>query len=405
MVNKLDAAVKKLLSSSNSQSKADSLDQMLWLKTDKNSEESLRTYIDGKTGYGKKHLNEAKTRLADLTHERLDREWRDVDTADLASVKEFVSKLDPKDDYLKPETEKILSKLTLASDKKADSQRKVKEAMSISNGKNFSDVDLKRAFDLMSEAAESIEFNEEERNTFNDLKDLFYYLRFSENKTRENAVLYLSSVENGKHKTEFENWLREFDSELSSCNRLRSKIKSETDSFDEYAAASAHSSNIIGEYRSYLKKVKREYIRSNGGCDFRFGGGVAAVFGDSSKPLAFSAELKFGNAFRPVSLTAGFFMVLKCFYKEGYVDINTGKPWYDPSYIFKGEIKVNLFKVGKKCRFYISPGGGYELDDESPVVIARTGFQTRFFDISAFGYQHLASDYGPHYGVGISFYL
>lgn len=401
ILNKLKAYIDDLQSRCEDFVKSKNLDEERWFKVDVGDEKSLRSYVYELVDYQKSHVEEAKNYLHGLVRDRLDRQWAQLDTTDLAAVKKFVDGLDHTDTYLKAESERLLSRLTQENAKKTLARRWMNEAKEryLARDGN-STTDLRDIYTLLDKASSIIEFDDNTSKLYNDVKDEYFMSLFVENKTIENANTYLAEVEDGKNKKYVEIWKDKYMSDMAACLKQREKIKARTLSLDEYISMeNPNGSPFIG-YSKYLKKEKRKYIRSKGGSDFRFGMGASALLEEGMIRGGASADFKLGNYLRPVSCTIGMMGV----YNYKPFDYTSDDVLRENYYVANLALKFNLFKLGDKCRFYVSPGIGATFPGCIVNVSGRTGLSFRVLDLSVFDFHHFESE-KDFMGISLSFYL
>lgn len=383
-------------------------DQERWKIVNDNDEDSIRAYLIESVDYEKRHIDEAKAMLARLAHQKLDTLWSAVDKTNYNSVKQFVDNLDPSDGYLRKESETVLLRLEQDRNKLEAIRNGLEEAKRrCRDGEDQSLEGLNKIISLFETAKQTIGLDEESQRLYDGLMDDYLFWQFLDSKTLDNASLYLSTVKNGKNRFFVQKWYEDNMSELDDCLKLRNKIKSPTLSFDDYVSYSGI--NHTSEYHKYLKSEKRKYLRSQGGRNVRLGIGALYYVDDIELfDYGLSVDLKIGNVFRPVSWTIGVLALNNYPYYGNSYGFD-GNEIYDYSYdlaiIVNTMLKVNLFKLGKKGRLYISPGLGYNVSNEDYNAIARIGFGFRFIDVSVFGLYHFNGYATNCAGLSFSFYL
>lgn len=409
ILNKIVDFQKSLCSLAKNEAEEVNRDQIRWEKVNDKDEDSIRAYLTESVDYEKRHIDEAKAMLTRLTHQKLDALWSAVDKTDYNSVKFFVDKLDSSDMYLKKESEAVLLGLVQKSEKLEIIKNGLEEAKRrYRNGNNQSLDSLKIIITPFKTAKQTIGLDEESQRIYDDLMDNYLFWQFCNHKTFDNASLYLSTVKNGENRLFVQKWYDDNMSKLADCLKLKNKIKSSTMSFDDYVSYSGN--NQASGYYKYLKSEKRRYSRSQGGRNLRLGiGGLYYMDETEMFDFGTSVDLKVGNAFRAVSWTVGvMFLNDYPYFESGYreYDYEVYDHYnYNPTIIANTMLKVNLIRLGNKCRFYLSPGFGYNITNEDYSAIARLGFGFRVVDISVFGICHFDENSTNCAGLSFSFYL
>lgn len=132
----------------------------------------------------------------------------------------------------------------------------------------------------------------------------------------------------------------------------------------------------VSKHTKRANKVKQ--VKSDKGTLFHVGVG-ASCFGTrkGARPTGI-LEFKLGDSFQRLNWIVG---------ASGRPDIVKGEG--TRSIFVNTALKVNLFPITDKCRFYIAPGGGYDVLKESIEYYARAGMCFKHLDI--FGqYQSVA---------------
>ena len=132
----------------------------------------------------------------------------------------------------------------------------------------------------------------------------------------------------------------------------------------------------VSKHTKRANKVKQ--VKSDKGTLFHVGVG-ASCFGTrkGARPTGI-LEFKLGDSFQRLNWIVG---------ASGRPDIVKGEG--TRSIFVSTALKVNLFPITDRCRFYIAPGGGYDVLKESIEYYARAGMCFKHLDI--FGqYQSVA---------------
>ena len=268
-----------------------------------------------------------------------DEKWKSVDKDDEAAILSYINETTVYRKRHLTEARMMYDILHSHNTAVEDAESKIAFAKDLYvRGEARSETGSKRVYDLLNEASKYVELDKQARDILYEIDDDRAYKHFKEAPDFSAAEDYLKNFPQGIYKRQVEDW--------------------------------------VSKHTKRANKVKQ--VKSDKGTLFHVGVG-ASCFGTrkGARPTGI-LEFKLGDSFQRLNWIVG---------ASGRPDIVKGEG--TRSIFVSTALKVNLFPITDKCRFYIAPGGGYDVLKESIEYYARAGMCFKHLDI--FGqYQSVA---------------
>ena len=258
-------------------------------------------------------------------------------------------------------------------------------------GEARSETGSKRVYDLLTEASKYVELDKQAKDILYEIDDDRAYKRFKEAPDLAAAEEYLKNFPQGIYKRQVSDW-------VSKHTKRAKKVKQAKPVKEMKPAKQAKPAKQVREAKQ-TKPVKQ--ASPDKPTLFHVGVG-ASYFGTrkGARPTGI-LEFKLGDSFQRVNWIVG---------ASGRPDLFKGEG--TKSLFVNTALKVNLFPITDKCRFYIAPGGGYDILKESIEYYGRAGLCFKHLDV--FGvYQSVAlypntgkiPPYNYYTGVSVVWYF
>lgn len=285
-----------------------------------------------------KRIDDLGASQAEFIHQD-DEKWKSLDKDDEAAILSYINETTVYRKRHLTEARMMYDILHSHNTAVEDAESKIAFAKDLYvRGEARSEAGSKRVYDLLNEASKYVELDKQARDILYEIDDDRAYKHFKEAPGFSAAEDYLKSFPQGIYKRQVEDW--------------------------------------VSKHTKRANKVKQ--VKSDKGTLFHVGVG-ASCFGTrkGARPTGI-LEFKLGNSFQRLNWIVG---------ASGRPDIVKGEG--TRSIFVSTALKVNLFPITDKCRFYIAPGGGYDVLKESIEYYARAGMCFKHLDI--FGqYQSVA---------------
>ena len=347
------------------------LDDEKWDSIDKDDEAAILSYINETTAYRKRHLADARI-MYDILHSHN------------SAVEDAHSKIAfAKDLYVR--------------------------------GEARSETGSKRVYDLLTEASKYVELDKQATEILSEINEDRMYQQFKEAPNYAAAEDYLRTYPQGLYKRQVEEWVNKHTKHSKKVKQAQpakqakpAKQVKQSKATKPVKQAKATKQAKPARKTEKVKPVKAakpvkevEQTRQVAGDTKRiapFHVGLGASYSATRKGgrPAGILEFKLGDSFQRVNWILG---------ASGRPDIVKGEG--TKSIFVNTALKVNLFPLTDKCRFYVAPGGGYDILNESIEYYGRAGLCFKHLDVfgqyrSVAYYPMIAKKPAYNYYTGVS---
>lgn len=361
------------------------IDDINWGNVSESSESSLKGYIESDAKV-KKHLAEAE-RLLNGIHDN--QAWSAVSKESLASLTAY------------RDNPTIDNKLHLeeceAYIMMAEALRIKNDALSSADYYEKIESKAESILGLLEQASNKIVLSDPAKSLLDDAKGVVAFKALSRNMNMDSAAAFIEKYPYHWDTPSVRDWYAQNSSLLKRCDKLRSRILIDTDTFNEYSRKVQKATPA--SYYNYLKNKKKEGITSVGGRRFRFSLGLDGMIYEGDPLLGASVGFKLGNYMQFVNLESTLTL---------YTPVDSMDDIYVEHSGLDVALKLNLLPLGKKCRGYIAPGLYFPFDDSDLFLgQVKAGLSFKSIDIGAYVIVNRElTDFNYYdYGVTVKFYL
>lgn len=303
-------------------------DDEKWKSIDKNDEAAILSYINESTVYQKRHLTDARI-MYDILHSHN------------AAVEDAESKIAfAKDLYIR--------------------------------GEARSETGSKRVYDLLTEASRYVDLDKQAQDILSEINEDRMYQQFKQAPDLAAAEEYLRAYPQGLYKRQVEDWVSKHTKHARKAKQASQpkQAKQAKQAKQPKEAKQAKQPKQTKQAKPVQQTKPVQQVDQDKPTLFHVGLG-ASYFGTrkGARPTGI-LEFKLGDSFQRVNWIVG---------ASGRPDIVKGEG--TRSVFVNTALKFNLFPITDKCRFYIAPGGGYDILKESIEYYGRAGLCFKHLDV------------------------
>lgn len=287
-----------------------------------------------------------------------DEKWKSIDKNDEAAILAYINENTVYQKRHLKDARMMYDILHSHNSAVEDAESKIAFAKDLYvRGEARSETGSKRVYDLLTEASKYVELDKQAKDILSEINEDRLYQQFKQAPDLAAAEEYLREYPQGLYKRQVEDWVSKHTKHAKKAKQPK-PAKEIKPSKQEKQARQVEQAKPVRQAKEDKPTL------------FHVGLG-ASCFGTrkGARPTGI-LEFKLGDSFQRVNWIMG---------ASGRPDIVKGEG--TKSVFVNTALKFNLFPITDKCRFYIAPGGGYDILKESIEYYGRAGLCFKHLDV------------------------